>query len=352
MLGCIGGPTPKDIVIALAEAQAVHDAAKAGLHVHAAIKAVPSVLLSPAANESAAASDANSTVKPPAADAEAASETDGIDITSATHDLSAALDRDSILNPSAADADAALEIEGTDNTSTTVAEAALETCSLDATLAAVAEADPSARHAADAAITAQDGPPQQPDSNFPTSAEGAEIDCELQTYPCRAPLEDERLSTEDTAHARVKDAVSSSQGCDPPCAVHGRASVQQPDMQSLGGVQCMQKQQHNAQSETDMADAIGAVDVSLPPTGSMHSRLVQSQFEAKGSLPQEGSVSEAALDKMLELQLRRIQDSAVVLTEPAEVLVTDLFDHRWRCRCAVLCCAVPAVPKVLCVHDA
>ena len=322
---CTGGPTPKDISTALADAQAAHDAAKAGLHKHAlaAIEAVPSAQRSPAANDLSPAPDDASSFYTSAADVDAALETEGVGLTSA------------------AVAEGALEIDGIDRASAADVEKALTTDSMGGTSAAVAEADPVVKLAVDAAITAQDRPPQQSDSSLlSVEMQGAKVDCEVQTYQCSAPVEDERFITEDSAHAQVKHAMPSTHG-NGPCEMHGSALVQPPDVQSLGGVEGLQKRQQkrSAKPEADMAEDSRAIDASLAPTGSMHSRLAQSQSEAKGSLRQDGSVSEAALDQMLELQLQRIKDSAVMLPEPAEVLVTDLFDHRWLRRCAVLCCA-------------
>ena len=337
---CAGGPTPKDISTALADAQAAHDAAKAGLHAHAlaAIENMPSLQQSPAANDPSPALDDASIFYTSAAGADATLETEGVGTISA------------------AVAEAVLEINGVDSASAADAEGALMTDSIDTTSAAVAEADPFVKHAVDAATTARNRPPQQSDSSF-LSVEAAEIDCKLQTHQCHALLEGERLSDEDSAHAQVKDATPSTHSDEPPCEMHGTASVPPPDMLSLCGVEGLQKQQQSAKPEADMAEDSRVVDASLPPTGSMHSRLVQSQSEAKRSLPHDSSLSVAALDQMLELQLQRIKDSAVMLPEPAEILVTDLFDHRWLRCCAVLCCAMlccavlnPRVPSCRMLH--
>ena len=43
---------------------------------------------------------------------------------------------------------------------------------------------------------------------------------------------------------------------------------------------------------------------------------------------QGAAATEVDMDRMLALQLQRIRQSAVMLPEPAEVLVTDLLDHR------------------------
>ena len=329
---CAGGPTPTDISTALADAEAAHDAAKASLHAHkfVAIEAMPSVQRSPAVNDRPAVQDDVNAFDASAAEADAALESPGF------------------LRTSAADAEAALEIGGIDGTSAADAEAASKTDSLDTTPAAVAEAGPFVKYAADAASTAHNGPPQQSDNGF-LSAEGAEVDPELRTYQDCAPLQGERISTEDTAHAPVKDAISSTHDKELPCKTHGRASVQPSNMQNLGGVRGVQKQQQSAKSEAYMAEDVGNTNGSPAPAGSVPTSLAQSQSEATGGLPQDSSVSGAALDKMLELQLQRIKDSAVMLPVPAEVLVTDLFDHRWPVLCcAVLCCAVLCCAVLCC----
>ena len=290
---------------------------------------MPSVQQSPAANDHPAVQDNAGISYTSAADADAALETAGFGKTSA------------------AAAEAALQIAGSDGISAADAEAAWKTDSIDTPPAAVASADPFVNDAAVAASTAHDGPPQQSGSSF-LFAEGAEFDCELESYQCCALLDGESISTEVTAHAAVKDANLSTHGNEPPCIKHGRASVQPLDMQSSGGAQGVHKQRQNAKSEAYIADDNRITKPSLATTGSMHSRLTHSQSEAKGGLRQDNSVSEAALDKMLELQLQRIKDSAVMLPEPAEVLVTDLFDHRWLGCCAVLCCAVLCCAMLCC----
>ena len=83
--------------------------------------------------------------------------------------------------------------------------------------------------------------------------------------------------------------------------------------------------------------------------GSRHGRAEkQSQTHCQAEHSPRASASKhtqqaSDYDALLQQQLDRIRQSAVMLSEPAEVLVTDLIDHRYSravlC-CAVLCCAV------------
>lgn len=251
--------------------------------------------LSAAVAEAAGTDD---TGKNPAAVAEAALEIEGIDNPSAAV-AKAAVKSEGTDGTSAAVAEAqTLKVNAVDNPSAAVADAAVETEGIGNPSAAVAEADLCVKHAADAADQSKDESPQRSDSSFPASADGAHIHYSLDTLQCSASRADDETT------CSQEQSADSEAG-----AVSGMAADNQ-----------------------DTA-------ASLQATGCGCSGLAQSQSEAKGVLPEENSLSEAALDKMLELQLQRIKDSAVVLPEPAEVLVTDLFDHRCLCCCAVLCCA-------------
>lgn len=271
----------------------------------------------PSAAVAEAAVKTDGTEKNPAAVAEAAAETEGIDNPSAvteaasgtdgTENRSAAVaeadvETDGINKESAAVAEAVVEIKGINSISAALATAALEsglidnpsaaaleTEGIDDASAAVAEADPYVKHAADAAVKLEDGSPQKSESSFPSSAEGADTHYSVDTV----------------------QRCASRTGDETPCS---------------------QKQSVN--SEAAMAEDMKVAAANLQATGCSHSGLGQSQSGAEGVLPEESPVSEAALDKMLELQLQRIKDSAVMLPETAEVLVTDLFDHRW-----IRCCA-------------
>ena len=76
-----------------------------------------------------------------------------------------------------------------------------------------------------------------------------------------------------------------------------------------------------------------------------HDNQTQCLDSAKAGMPDGRShATETDHTAMLQQQLDRIRQSAVMLPEPAEVLVSDLVDHRYVCcaalRCAALCCAV------------
>lgn len=300
---------PKDIATALADAQTAHDAAHASLHAHAppAIEAMPRTQQQGVAVNN----------QPPAS---------GLDRTDDTLAAvaEAELDVDSIDDNSEAVAEAAMGMNITDDTTSAAsAEDLVQMCSINITPTAVAEADPVMQHSAGAAVTAQDAPPQHSDTIISPSSERAETACGLEG----------NLSCADVAHAPTQDDRSSL-GIQQRL-FSGDVTAQPHGTHDADGLNSTQE--HSTASEANTPQDDTAVKTRLQATDHNHSSRSPSQAESKDIVHKRSLGLEAAMDKLLGLQLQRIRDLAVMLPEPAEVLVTDLLDHRWV---ALLCCAV------------
>lgn len=325
---------PKDIAAALADVQAAHDAAHASQHAHAlaAMDAMPS-----AQQRDMALNNQPSALRLKKADSTSAAVAE------------AELEVDSIDDKCESVAEAVLEVDGTDNTSGAVAEAAMgmnstddiasaasavQLCSSNIMPTAVAETDPVMQHTAGAAVTAQYAPPQQSDSITPPSSQRPETECGLNG----------NQSCADVAHGATPDESSSPDTQQEYFPGDLTRLAQPHGTQDADRLNSMQK--HSAASTANMTQGDTAVKTCLQAADHNHSSTGASQAESKGALLERSSESEAAKDKLLGLQLQRIRDSAVMLPEPAEVLVTDLLDHRLV---ALLCCAVLSCAVLCCL---
>ena len=354
---CVGGLIPKDIAAALADAQAAHNAAQTSLHASAALEGVPSAQQQDAAaNDQRSAAGLDRTDDTSGAVAEAELEVDSTGITSAAVALAEReVDRTDIT--SAAIAEAELEGNSTDITSAAVAEAEREMddaddssagiansalkmasndgdtasaasaenlvhlCSINNAPAAVTEADSAMQPTATSAVTAQATPPLPFDNSFSPCAERAKTACGLNTDVAHA-------------HALIQDETPDT-GTEQPLYPEDIAGqIHSHSVHEAAGPTSVQLQ--SAASSASMEEGETAVDARLQATGHGYSSVNSSQTASKGILHERNLKSEAAMG-LLGLQLQRIRDSAVMLPEPAEVLVTDLLDHRLV---ALLCCAV------------
>ena len=190
-------------------------------------------------------------------------------------------------------------------------------------------------HVADVAIIAQFGSPQHSRGRLPLFIPGVDTDCKLERHQRCA----------DVAHALMGNETPSTGDVQPPYPTDGSPLVQPHGVQHSDGLDNLQERQHSAVSEGRIAEDNTTSNARLQATGRRHGSL--SRSDSKGSMSHGGTVSDAAMDQMLAMQLQRIKDSAVMLPEPAEVLVTDLLDYRWLPRCAVLCCAACCVYHVM-----
>ena len=288
-----GGPTATDIATAVLQAQAAHNAAMAAMHAHsfAAIEAPPDTQGAAEAADSAAAA-AKTPVDPAAAPASHLAAEAAVDV-------------------AAADAGAGLAAEAA---VAVAAEAAV----------AVAAADAAAGLAADAA-----------DQAVRDKAAGQEACSPKNKSPHHADqMVDQGLGRGLGWHP------SSMQGRQ---HQHGNSWQDEEEAQTpfplprvaevQPGINAeTEKVQQQAEEEGTLAQRVEDGDRSIPALGEeeeYRTSLDQAHGSNQFCVAQDRQpTTETTCNALLQQQVDRFRQSAVMLPEPAEVLVTDLIDHR------------------------
>ena len=286
ILGCAGGPTPTDIATAVSQAQAAHNAAMTAMHAHsfAAIEAPPDTQGTAAAAAAAAAA----AVKTPVDSAGAA----------ASH-----LAAEAAVDVAAADAGAGL-----------AAEAAV----------AVAAADAAAGLAADAADQAVRDKAAGQEACSPTNKSPHHADQLVDQGPGRGlGWHPSNMQGRQHQHGNSWQDEEEAQTPFP----LPRVAEVQPGINAE-----TEKVQQQAEEEGTLAQQVEDGDRSIPALGE-EEEYKTSLDQAHGSthfcVAQDGQpTTETTCNALLQQQVDRIRQSAVMLPEPAEVLVTDLIDHR------------------------
>jgi len=268
ILGCAGGPTPTDIATAVSQARAAHNAAMTAMHAHsfAAIEAPPDTQGTAAAAAAAAAA-----VKTPVDSAGAA----------AIH---------------------------------LAAEAAVD----------VAAADAAAGLAADAADQAVRDKAAGQEACSPTNKSPHHAD-QLVDQGLGRGLGWHPSNMQGRQHQHG-NSWQDEEEAQTPFPLPRVAEVQ-PGINAK-----TEKVQQQAEEEGTLAQQVEDGDRSIPALGE-EEEYKTSLDQAHGSThfcvaQDRQPTTETTCSPLLQQQLDRIRQSAVMLPEPAEVLVTDLIDHR------------------------
>ena len=299
-----GGPLPKDVATALENATAVHEATKAALWAdrHAAIETMPSVQdFPPAAQETISSISSH---------------------------------------------------ESSSNTSAVLTE-----CGHPIVMATAGRpADMDARTGVVAAMQGQDLWAKTSSSPCQSSANAAAI-MPSQSIPELA--ETTSMSKHASIHQNSEEQLAKEQNVEAQAAEEQKAEEQSAEDQNAEAnraeEQIVEKQgaeAHSAEEEgaeeqaAEGQSAKGGTAIKQSPNKVDYTQSNRFKAVAPVQQPKGSAVGNATdLDKMFELQVQHIKASAVMLPEPAEVLVTDLLDYRC---CAVLCCAVLCCAVLCC----